>query len=267
MYGWGLYTARDPQASAGYGQSDRDGKMAFNMVTVRFEKGDKFLDLRNLITQLPISDATAEAIRQVCPNFYHLPNQKEISKDYFGTDSKCHEIYVRALESFNIQAVIYQWSGSQSSLCPDYSQGGAFVIINQKLDAKSLDYFTRLPDKVLKEAETIQQENDPKKREAAQKKFSLGYATFKAYEKMAAARSKFSDMYSDAFKPFLSPDPKVNEAYEKQFSNETFDCTKAHDDTVTYKEDQVWDVMLEDTKLIQTLDKGLKTLLNSCQEQ
>jgi hypothetical protein len=282
LFGWGLYTARDPQSSEGYGvdlenftniEDINNGNASFNMVTVKFEKGDKLLDLRKLTFFLPsLSKETIEAIHKVCPSFTVRYSGTPVPKKYFVQDPKCHEVYIKALDSFNIQAVIYEWNSASSSLCPDNVGGSAFVVINQKLDAKSLDYYTRLPDSALKEAKQIQSEKDPKKREAAQRKFSLGYDTFKAYEKMAAIRNKFNvgpgsgSFTKGAYMPFLSPDPKANLAYEKEFADHNFDCTKDHDDKPTYRPEQVWDVLLEDTKIIQTLDKGLKAIINNCQE-
>jgi hypothetical protein len=283
FYGWGLYTARDPNASASYGRENYSSN-EFNLVTVTYPKGATALDVRKFRTNVPISQETLSVLGRLCPsltdhfktlkNYYgsdYLEYMKSIDKKELTKDPACNEIYVDALKSFNTDLVIYAWNSNSSNLCESSARtGAAFVAIGQNLDASNLDYFTKLPQNVLDEAKAIQQETNTRKRQQLIDQFSLGKKTFLDYEKMAAKMEAFgkNDFFDSAFAPFLNPDPKFNKAQAEEFKDKTMECEPEHEeaDKVTYNPDRVWEVMLEDSQILQTLDKGLKSLLEDCKE-
>lgn len=264
LYGWGLYSARDPYSSIGYSYGSD-----IRLTTVKYPKDGSMLDLRRFGSEIPISSETRKVFQKICPPFYG--SKTSVDKSYLIRDKNCHKIYIEVMESFNIQGVIYGFSHVPTNLCDTKTtDSSAFVAFNLKIEKDSIDFLATLPEEIQKEAQNIQMISDSKEREEKIKKFSLGEKTFRDFERLSSyiqqGFPEISFENGQAFKPFYSNDPEVQKKHRETYQEETFACSKKYDeaDKITYRPEQVWDVLLEDSKIIETLSTELKSLLEDC---
>ena len=66
---------------------------------------------------------------------------------------------------------------------------------------------------------------------------------------------------------FIPTDSKLNKKYKAELKEHSFGCSKKYEeqDKPTYKPEQVWDILLEDTVKLN-LNKALTESLDKCLE-
>lgn len=282
MLGWGLYSARDPLSSVEYAINQLDpNDKSFGLVTVKYPKNSRMLDLRRYGALFEVSKEAYNILKKMCPslttsNVSFSPDHVLLEKTTFTLEKACQEIYTKTLESLGIDGLIYDYVATLSGYCDSSSyNGSAFVAFNLSLNDQNIDFFTKLDDSNLKLAEEIQAEPDPKKRDELIKKFPLGEKTFRDYEKMSvdissSRHTTFMSKYSpkDRLEAFTPKDPELVKIYKEDLKEHNFGCSKKYEerDKPTYKPEQVWDVLLEDTVKLN-LNKAINNSLDKCLEE
>ena len=292
MLGWGLYSANDPVASASYGGNKDD----FVMVEVKYPKSSKMLDLRKTEGEylIPISMETQKYLKKVCGKEFKKrkkgwnnsfrsgfnPAKEENSyfnKVTFTRNETCHQIFLSALSSLQINGIIYGWGGANPmKACADNLQKRdnrevAFVSYNIDIDKESTKIFTKIPANL--ESKILEKGTDFLKTDIK----GWTQKDTDAYEKFAVNLDQYYELadkydkqyiYQSSVSVMMPTDEKRIEKYKEELINTTFGCHKKfeEDDDPTFEPMQAVEFILkngiDNFDLSKDLHKSLEPFCN-----
>jgi hypothetical protein len=285
MVGWGLYSSGNISSSSSYANRFTD----FSLVTVKYPKSGKMLDIRKIGSAIPMSPTTANYLAKICPYLSSRIWTKNIvgkspsalfDKTDLTRNKKCHDIFVAVLEKLDISGLIYKWDGDKSSNC-DYSNKAAFVAVNLKLNEESIDTFTNLdinstlPKKIknsrkFKRLPASDQSNlingNFKGRVGFGKIKGFSKEDFRKYQKHGLNISGFNyHPFSKSFKAFSSSAPEKKKLLA-EIRKESFGCDEKYKeaDAPHYEPNQSLKYIINEGFSDLSLSDDLQNKLNGC---
>lgn len=255
--GWGFYTSNNPISSQDFAVDEN----SFALITQKFKKGAKFLDLRTLTQEnsFPISKETMAYINKICylPAMAPSGTHKEgpsgyytFSKLFMSRDQKCNQIFIKALDNLKVDSILYSWKDEDFNFCDAEKTYAAFINVNGELSKNTVELVFDPTDKMKEEAKLI---NSGKMKP---ENFSLGKETFEAYQNYSTfinATSGNKTNYGKLLQDFEPTNQKQKDKIISKLKKEAFGCDKKYEN-----EDKPF--FDEKNALIETLNVEMKNL-------